>query len=151
MLNGARFPVGTLHLRLFSLLEHTGGSAANLARLFRTLARIFRTNRARLQQWPSALAGVIAAPGTWLRLQRLAVPLRIVEMKIRSYEIVNGEIVLAVIKPRPSADDLLELNHGVDGAHENDVANVAGIHAGREFLRRGQNRRDGLLVVLKVP
>src|SRR5271169_2435987 len=27
----------------------------------------------------------------------------------------------------------------------------AGIHAGREFLRRGQDGRDGLLVVLEIP
>ena len=71
-------------------------------------------------------------------------------MVVRLHEVVDREVVLAVVKPGAAADDLLELDHGVDRAHQDDVANVAGIHAGRELLRGGQNRRDGLFVVLKV-
>ncbi len=71
-------------------------------------------------------------------------------MNVCPHEVVNGEIVFAVVEPGATANDLLELNHGPDRAHQDDVANVAGIDASGELLRRGQNRRDGLFVVLKV-
>ena len=85
-----------------------------------------------------------------LRLDRLAVPFRIAEVVVRLHEIVDREVVLAVVEPRAAADDLLELDHRVDRPHQHDVADVAGIDAGRELLRGGQDGRDGLLVVLKV-
>ena len=47
--------------------------------------------------------------------------------------------------PMICLNSIIEL---IDGQH--DVADVAGIHAGRELLRRGQDRGDGLFVVLKV-
>ena len=71
-------------------------------------------------------------------------------MVVRLHEVVDREVVLAVVEPRAAADDLLELDHRVDRAHQDDVADVAGIHAGRELLRGRQDRRDGLLVVLEV-
>ena len=37
-------------------------------------------------------------------------------MMVRLYEVVDREIILAVIEPRVATDDLLELNHRVDGA-----------------------------------
>ena len=86
-----------------------------------------------------------------LRLNRLAVPLRVAEVMVRLHEVVDREVVLAVVEPRAAPDDLLELDHRVDRAHQHDVADVAGIHAGRELLRGGQDGRDGLLVVLEVP
>ena len=52
--------------------------------------------------------------------------------------------------PGSPANDLLELDHGVDRPHQHDVADVAGIHAGGELLRSGQDGRDGLLVVLEL-
>ena len=69
---------------------------------------------------------------------------------VRLHEIVNREVILAVVEPRAAPDDLLELDHRIDRAHQHDVADVAGIHAGRELLRGGQDGRDGLLVVLKI-
>ena len=87
----------------------------------------------------------------WLRLQRFAIPFRIAEVVMRLHEIVDREVVLAIVEPRAAADDLLELDHRVDRAHQHDVADVARVHAGRKLLRCGQNRRDGLFVVLKIP
>ena len=71
-------------------------------------------------------------------------------MMVRLHEVVDREVVLAVVEPRAAPDDLLELDHRIDRAHQHDVADVAGIHAGRELLRGGQDRGDGLLVVLEV-
>ena len=85
-----------------------------------------------------------------LRLERLAVPFRIAEVVVRLHEVVDREVVLAVVEPRAAPDDLLELDHRVDRPHQHDVADVAGIHAGGELLRGRQDRRDGLLVVLEV-
>src|SRR5579862_3913891 len=106
------------------------------------------TRRNRLSFAHTRLAAALLA-----RLWRewLAVPLRIVEVKIRLHEIKNGEIVLSVVKPRSPPDDLLEFNHRVDRAHENNVTDVAGVHPGRKFLRGGQNRGNRLFVVLKIP
>ena len=70
---------------------------------------------------------------------------------MRLHEVVNREVILPVIEPCAAPDDLLELDHRVDGPHQDDVADVAGIYAGGEFLRRGQDRGDGFLVVLKCP
>src|SRR5579872_2008756 len=131
VLNRALFSIGKFHLRLLLLPAHTRALAANIAWLFQTLTRIFRTHSARLQQRRSALARIVAAPGTWFRLQRFAVPLRIGEMMVGLHKVVDGEIVLAIVKPRAPANDLLELDHGVDRAHENNVADVPRIHTRR--------------------
>ena len=151
VLNGTLFAVGQLHFRLRLLLAHAWALTANRARFFRTFARCLSAHRTWLRYRLHALAGVLATLLARFRLQRLAVPFRIAEMVVRLHEVVDGEVVLAIVKPCAAPDDLLELDHGVDRAHQDDVANVAGIHAGREFLRGGQNRRDGLFVVLKVP
>jgi hypothetical protein len=58
-------------------------------------------------------------------------------MEVRPHEVVDGEVVLPVVKARAATDNLLELDHGVDRAHEHDVADIAGVHAGRELLRGG--------------
>ena len=107
-------------------------------------------------------AGVAASAAAWrlpgrladlcfgFRLERLAVPFRIVEVVVRLHEVVDREVILAVVEPGAAADDLLELDHRIDRAHQDDVADVAGIHAGGELLRSGQDGRDGLFVVLKI-
>ena len=82
-------------------------------------------------------------------LQGLAVPLGIAEVLVGLHEIVDREVVLALEQAGAAADDLLELDHRLDRAHQDDVADVAGVDAGRELLRRGQDGRDGLLVVLE--
>ena len=79
-----------------------------------------------------ALTGVKATLLAKLRFYWLAVPFRIVEMKVRLYEIVDGEVILSIIKARTTSNDLFELDHRVDRAHENDVADIAGVHAGRD-------------------
>ena len=65
-------------------------------------------------------------------------------------EVIDGEIVLAVVETGAAPDDLLELDHRIDGPHEHDVADVPGIHAGGQFLGRRQDRGRGLLVVLEI-
>ena len=85
------------------------------------------------------------------RVERLTIPVRIGEQVVGVHEVVDREVVLAVEQARPAADDLLELDHRIDRAHQHDVAHVAGINPGRQLLRRRQDRRDRLLVVLEVP
>ena len=134
VLDGAGLAVGELHLDLLP--------SARIRPDFAVPAPAVPAAR-----WRS-LTGCVGR--SRLRLQRLAVPLRIAEVVMRLHEVVDREVVLAVVEPRAAPDDLLELDHRVDRAHQHDVADVAGVHAGRELLRRGQDRRDGLLVVLKV-
>src|SRR5262249_125888 len=88
---------------------------------------------------------------TLLRLHRLAVPLWIVEVLVRFYKVVDREVVLVIEQARAAPDDLLELDHGSDRPQQYDVANVACVHAGRQLLRRSQDRWNSLLLVLKRP
>src|SRR5665213_119781 len=129
VLDSAGFAVGELN---FDLLTARSRRRSGL----RWYGRVNRRN------WPGLFR---------LWLDRLTVPLGIAEVMMRPHEIVDREVVLPIIKPRPAPDDLLELDHRVDGAHQHDVADVARVHAGREFLRCSQDRGDGLFVILKVP
>ena len=64
------------------------------------------------------------------RFNRLAVPFGIAEMMMCLHEIINREIILAVVKPRAAPDDLLELDDRIDRAHQHDVADVPRVDAG---------------------
>jgi hypothetical protein len=86
VLDGALFPVGKFHFRLF--LAHTWALTADRARFFRALARSLAANGTRLRRWLYALAGVIDTPRARFRFQRFAIPFRIAEMKVRLHEIV---------------------------------------------------------------
>jgi len=50
------------------------------------------------------------------------------------HEIQYREEVLAFERARAASDDLLELDHRFDRPHQHDVADVARIDAGGEFL-----------------
>jgi hypothetical protein len=69
-----------------------------------------------------------------LGLRRFSVPLWIAEVLVGLNEIVDGEVVLAVKKPRSTTNDLLELDDLPDRPHQDDVADVPSVHAGGEFL-----------------
>ena len=66
----------------------------------------------------------------FFRLCWFAVPLRVVEVMVCFYEVINREVILTVVKPCATSDDLLELDHRVDWAHQNNVANVPRIYTG---------------------
>src|SRR5215469_14946059 len=51
------------------------------------------------------------------RLDRLAVPRRIAEVLMGFHEIINREVILALVKPRAASDDLFEFNHRVNRSH----------------------------------
>ena len=67
-----------------------------------------------------------------------------------SNEIVDGEVVFAFVEAGATTDDLLELDHGINGTHEDDIADIASVNAGGKFLRGGENSGDGFFVVLEV-
>lgn len=106
-------------------------------------------NLARFRPFHFAHAGICPAFFAGFRVYGIPVPLRIVEMMIRFHKVVNREIVLAFKEPGPPADDLFEFDHGPDGAHQHDVPDVPGVHAGGEFVRCGQDGGNGLFVVLE--
>lgn len=68
----------------------------------------------------------------WSRfgIYRLAVPLGIEEVLVSVFEIVDSEIVLALIKAGAAADDLFELDHAVDRTEQDCVADVTSVNAG---------------------
>jgi len=84
-----------------------------------------------------------------LRGLGLTVPFFIVEVFVGFNEVVDGEVVFAVEEAGAPTDDLFEFDHGVDRAHQDDVADVAGIDASGEFLGGGEDGGDGFLVVLE--
>lgn len=85
-----------------------------------------------------------------VRRERVAVPLLIIEVLVRLHEVVDREEVLPIEGPRATPDDLLELDHRFDGPHQNDVSDVPGIHPRGQLVRRRQDRRQRLLVVLEL-
>src|ERR1700733_13437806 len=123
----------------------------NPRKVFQALTWPRPTDGARPGWGLHALTGIRTALCARFRFHRFAVPLRIGEMKVGPHEVVDGEIVLPIVKAGAASDDLLELNHAVDRAHEDNVADIAGIHTGRKFLRSSQDRGNAFLVVLKVP
>ena len=150
VLNGSFLPIGQLDLGLTSLPANTGPLAASLTQSFWADAGLLPANLARLWWQLLADTGELPADSTGFRLDGLAVPLRITEMMVRLHEVVDREVVLAIVKPGAAPDDLLELDHRVDRAHQDNVTNVAGVHTGGELLRGGQDGRNGLFVVLEI-
>ena len=47
-------------------------------------------------------------------------------MVVRLHEVVDREVILPVVEPRATTDDLFELDHGIDRTHQHDVADVTG-------------------------
>ena len=64
-------------------------------------------------------------------------------------KIIDGEMIFALKQAGAPADDLLKLDHGVDRAHQDDIADIRGIHPSGELLRGGQDGGDGLFIILK--
>jgi hypothetical protein len=62
--------------------------------------------------------------GLRFRLDRFAVPLRVFEEVISLYEIIDCKEVFAREEPCATTNDLLELDHRVDGPEQDDVATV---------------------------
>ena len=144
------FPL-RLHLDLTSLPE------ADDDRLLRLLAGAGKVaaDRARFgpiapaaPALPAAFAHARIAPA--FRAHGRTVPRRVVELVARAHEVVDGEVVLLVEEPRAAPHDLLELHHRVDGAHQHDVPHVPRVNARRELLRRGEDNRELLFVVLEL-
>ena len=131
-LNLALLAICELHLRLF--FAGTGSVTAFLAGLLRACAGLITAGRTGLRRCLLAGARCIAAFLTGFRLYRLAIPLRITEVVVSLNEVVDREVVLAIVKPGATPDDLLELNHRIHRPHQHDVAYVTRIHAGRELL-----------------
>ena len=151
VLDDAFLSVGELHPCSLLLFADATNLPADFAGNLGAFAGRLAANFARLGRWNDTGAGTLAALRTGLRLHRVAVPFRVAEMVVRLHEVVDREIILPLEEPRAAPDDLLELDHRIDGPHQHDVADVPGIHAGAQLLGRGQDGRDGFFVVLKIP
>ena len=98
-------------------------------------------------------ADAVVRPSFWIFFNgffRFAVPFGVGKMMMGVDEIIDGEVFLAIEETCAASDDLLEFDHRVDRAHENDVADVARVHTGGEFLGSGQDGGNGLFVILKL-
>ena len=65
-------------------------------------------------------------------------------------EDVEAELAVVVADAGAAADDLLELDHGVDQAHQHDVAAGGGVEAGGQELGRGEDDGRAGLDVLEA-
>ena len=77
-----------------------------------TNARIVTAHRAWLMKFLLACTWVVAT----YRAEGVAIPLGILEILVCSYKVVNGKVELIIKKSRASSDNLLELNHIIDGS-----------------------------------
>src|SRR5205823_991603 len=120
VLDSASFSIGKLHLDLLSARLGFG-------------SRPGRSRRARH-------AGIW---GQWLgfRLNWLAVPLRIAEVVMRFYEIINGKVILAVKEPRPATEDYRAAHSPRCGLARSDIRPDAAAldHAPARRFQRGIN------------
>src|SRR6185312_13284217 len=92
------FAIGQLDHRSRSLPAHTGQFATDRAGILRAGTRPTGAHRAyscRLRLSRGADTRILTACIARLRLQRIAIPLRIVEVVMRSYKIPDRKIVLA--------------------------------------------------------
>jgi hypothetical protein len=149
VLDLAFLAVSELNLRL--LLADARALTAFRARVLQTHAWRLPAHSARGWWFPDAYARIAATPCAWLWFQRLSIPFWVIEMQVCLYEVVNRKVLLPVEQPRTASYNLFELDHRINGPHQHDIADIPGIHAGGKFLRRGQNGRNYLFVVLKVP
>ena len=84
MLDGTFFAISKLDLRSFDAdARELSANRAGLLFLFRAHAGRFTADCARLYRLPFALARLAAAPFARFRFQRLTVPLRVAEMKVK--------------------------------------------------------------------
>ena len=112
MLNGSFFAVRKLNFHLCLFLADARVFAAFLARARGCCLAgtgLFSTDAARAGR----RAGTGCAPTsvTGFRVKRFAVPFGVVEVFVGFYEVVDREVVFAVVEPGTSADDLFELDH----------------------------------------
>src|SRR6056297_2813269 len=141
------FTVGKLDFRSLCLLAIAGPHTAIRANAD---AGTLTTGFARLWRFLLTFARKLPALRTSLWLQWLAVPFWILKVLVGPNKVIDREIILAVIQPGPTSNDLLELDDRIDRPHQHDVANVASVNASGQFLRCGQDSWDRFLVVLKV-
>src|SRR4051794_3823442 len=97
VLNGALFPISQPYLRSFCAPTIAWVMPTLRARSPRTLARNFSAQRTWSWLALLALTRMVAAFRADFRLKRLTIPLRIIEMMMRPYKVVNRKVILAVI------------------------------------------------------
>src|ERR1019366_5987775 len=111
VLNGSFLTVSKLNLCFF--LAYTWTLATNRTRLFRAYTGTLTTHRTRLGRTLLAYTRALTTLGAKFRFIGRAIPFRIIEMMICLHEVIDCEVILAVIKPCATSDDLLELNHRI--------------------------------------
>ena len=64
----------------------------------------------------------------WVPVLRVHRPIPGQEIPVGINKIINGEIVFPIKESCPSADYLLEFNHGIDWPQEYNVSDIPGIY-----------------------
>ena len=144
VLNVSLFAISQLDLDLdlFPFVADTRTFPAFATRLFWANTGLLSAFFARLWIRFNTLTGPLSTFTANLRFfgfNRLPVPIWIEEMLVRFDEIVNCEVVLSIIEPGSTPNDLFELDDGIDGAHEHNVADISSINPCSQFLRSGQD------------
>ena len=115
MLDVAVLAVRQFHFHLSRLpLAHAWSLPAYRARRLLTFTGRFATKVARERRLLQTHTRVAATFSASLQLHRFAIPLRVAEMMVRLYEVVDREVVLAIKQSRSPTDNLLEFDHRLD-------------------------------------
>ena len=132
MLYGAFLSVSQFDFDFALLLAGAGIFTTNRAILcwFFALALAVAANCAGFGRIGFATARAVAATAARLGFDGLAIPFRITKMLVGLHEIIHREKILVIKQAGAPADDLFELDHGIDRAHQYDVANIARVHTG---------------------
>ena len=115
VLNGSLLAIGKFDFGLLNTL--TWPLSAFSTWFLRTFAGAFTAFFTWLWRVFNADAGVTIALLAWFGFLRLTIPFGITEMMVSFYKIIDSKIIFALIQSGAASNDLLKLNHRVDGTH----------------------------------
>ena len=134
VLDAALFAIGQFYRDFVATFTHARFFATIGTLLLRAFTGRLPTLGARARWLDFTSARAASALVTGFGCNRFTIPFRILKVMMRFNEIIDREVVLAIVESRAPTNDLLELDHRIHRTQQHDVAHIAGIDARGEFL-----------------
>jgi hypothetical protein len=134
VLDAALFAISEFHGDFVAAFALAGFFAAAETLLLGAFTGRFPALGARARWCNFAGARATSALVTGFGCNRFTIPFGVLEVMMRFDEIIDREVVLAIVESSATTDDLLELDHRIHRAQQHDVTHIAGIDARGEFL-----------------
>ena len=92
-----------------------------------------------------------AWPVTTNLTHRLAIPFYILEILVSTNKIINSEVVFIIKQTSTSTDNLLELDHIVNGTEQDNISDISCIYSSGQLARCSKNSRPQPIIILENP